>query len=86
MKVCPVCEKQNKKSKVYYHGESATYLCNLPFFDEDGVEHYHDNNITTTTYKCSNLHMFDVESKSLCPAVDCDYNKNFEEISIILRD
>lgn len=29
-----------------------------PFFDEDGMEHDHDRNVTTADYQCSRGHKF----------------------------
>jgi hypothetical protein len=46
-----------------------------PFYDEDGVYHDHDPNVSSSTLTCSNGHKWAESSKSPCPAPGCDYGK-----------
>ena len=63
---CPECEKQGLKSKVYIKDTSGTLVYHAPFFDEDGRYHNHDSNIYTIDYRCSNRHVFSVETRGTC--------------------
>lgn len=66
---CPECEKEGKLSKVWVGPESTTLLQVKEFFDENGVYHYHDLNVTTRNFTCSNQHSFIVSGKvAQCPA------------------
>lgn len=65
---CPQCVKQGKKSKVYIGMSSRTAAYCPPFYDEDGVYHLHDSNITHTDYRCSNRHGWtEREERTPCP-------------------
>jgi len=57
---CPICEKEGKKSKVFERGCHSTLMANYAYYDEDGSYHYHDPNVTTCRYECSNGHVFSV--------------------------
>jgi len=44
-----------------------------PYYDEDGVYHHHDTNITTSSYSCSNGHEWTTKSRGKCPAPGCEF-------------
>lgn len=78
--IYPVCKKEKKKSKVFVGVLLRTSMANIPFYDEKGRLHNHNDNITTTSYECSNNHKFEIKTKTVCPT--CGHNKDFEEIII----
>jgi hypothetical protein len=44
------------------------------YYDETGVYHNHDPNILSTTYRCSNGHVWtDLSSVTPCPALNCTW-------------
>lgn len=55
---CPVCEKEDKKSKVFIGHSTSTLLAWTPYYDEDGKFVNENPNTRTTTYSCSNGHTF----------------------------
>ena len=63
--ICPECEKDGLKSKVYLSINSTTSYY-PPFFDEEGRYHNHDNNTTTTEYSCSYGHNWVDRRKGIC--------------------
>lgn len=71
--ICPKCEKAAWKSCVFEHASSTTCMGGASTFrDEDGKHHIHDPNWTTTTYRCSLNHVFQVASKKPCPSCSVD--------------
>jgi len=70
---CPACAEQEDESKVFPLGCSATLLSYAPYYDEQGVAHYHDPNATTSSYRCSKGHVWNVKSYKECPA--CGWRK-----------
>lgn len=64
--VCPECKKEGRKSTVQMGEGVSTCAYYIPFFDEEGREHCHDMNITTTEYTCSNGHKWVEESSGTC--------------------
>jgi len=77
---CPVCEKENLKSRVYPGVSMRTLMYCTPYYDEDGNYHSHDSNTTTTNYSCSNGHQWSESSKGVCPS--CDFGKDSKKICI----
>ena len=63
---CPECEKENKKSFVYIGYATSTCMCINQFYDEEGKHHYHNPNITTQHYTCSNEHAWTENINSHC--------------------
>ena len=53
---CPQCIAENKRSCVYQGMSTTTLMEIAQYWDEDGNYVYHDPNITTTQYSCSNGH------------------------------
>lgn len=53
---CPVCVQQGRKSCVYQGGSTCTLMGWTPYYDEDGVWHNENPNVTTTHWSCSNGH------------------------------
>jgi hypothetical protein len=44
------------------------------FYDEEGILHDHNPNVTTTAYRCSNGHIFETRERHKCPADGCSHN------------
>lgn len=62
----PKCIEENKESKVHPGILYITATYYPPFYDEKGNYHNHDNNRTTTNYRCSNGHDFSKNLYSSC--------------------
>lgn len=58
---CPICQRMGVKSKVYVGGSYRTLIGWEIYYDENGVLHDEDPNITSTSYTCSNGHHFSSE-------------------------
>lgn len=72
---CEYCVEQGLTSRVTSHGGTRTLLGGGgAYWDEEGVSHYHDPNISTWHYSCSNRHRWWVKEKPACPS--CDYGKD----------
>ena len=59
---CSQCAKENKKSSVYIGSSWSTLMNSTSFYDKEGRYHYHDPNITTTGYRCSNGHEWSIDT------------------------
>jgi hypothetical protein len=70
---CPTCEGEGQKSNVYPGGTFSTLMFNHPYWDADGVYHFHDMNSHSTSFSCSRGHDWVVKSKNRCPAAGCTY-------------
>jgi len=64
--LCPKCQEENKKSKVYNGCTFCTAVYYRPYYDEEGTYHNHDANKRTTSYSCSNGHRFSVTDYGSC--------------------
>lgn len=51
--VCQQCRKQGEKSVVRFGVAFKTGMCVLEFYDEEGLFHSHDPNISSRTFTCS---------------------------------
>ena len=80
--ICPICKIRNLKSCVYPQGSSRTMAYYRPFFNEDGVEHHHDANSTSTSYRCSNGHVWVTHKRGRCPTNDCEWNNAKETLQV----
>jgi hypothetical protein len=74
--ICKECKKQGLKSNIFPGGASTTLMSRSPFYDENGVYHSHDPNVTTQSFRCSNEHNWTEKFHSACPAKNCEWNKN----------
>lgn len=63
---CPDCEKEDKKSKVYPGMITRTLMGFHRYHDENGKYHFHDPNITTMEYVCSNGHEWKEKTHNQC--------------------
>jgi hypothetical protein len=70
--ICEECKAAGLKSCVYEGYSTCTAMFNAAYYDEEGKHHFHDMNITTTTYSCTNGHQF---SKQYKPVWVCCENK-----------
>jgi len=64
--ICPVCEKEGKKSIVRNGLSKRTLAFCPPYFDHDGNRHHHDRNNQETRYSCSEGHRFTVTYRGTC--------------------
>ena len=64
--LCPECQKQGLKSKVYPGVGSRTLQWCPPFYDEEGNYHNHDSNTTSTEYSCSRGHAWVERTTGSC--------------------
>jgi len=53
---CPQCQQEGKKSIITIGFSTTTLMSTHAYYDEDGKYHFHNPNITTTEYSCSNGH------------------------------
>ena len=54
---CPECLKQGLTSTLYtQNGGITTDMCVNTFYDENGKYHYHNPNVTSSEWHCSNGH------------------------------
>ena len=74
---CPECQKDEKKSKVYPQGMFSTLMNCEPYYDEEGVYHYHDINRHTRSYVCSEGHRWSSVLNNICPG--CDWKSDKED-------
>lgn len=78
MILCPHCQSCGARSVVDLvrctQGKEKTRI----FWDEEGVEHHHNPNVSVTEYRCSNGHTFAERSSWECVA--CDYRACDAEI------
>jgi hypothetical protein len=74
--ICEKCKEEGKRSTVSRDfGTISTDMAFYPDWDEEGVYHYHDGNISTSSFRCSNEHRFTVRQHgSICGAPGCDWN------------
>ncbi len=59
---CPICEKRDRRSRVYVVSTMTTLMGYQPYYDENGVFHNDDPNHVLTEYECSNQHKFSVSN------------------------
>jgi hypothetical protein len=57
--ICAECQKAGQKSCVYPGLGITTAMWSPPYYDEEGLSHVHDRNVTTTAYRCSNGHKWE---------------------------
>ena len=74
--ICPKCKTEGKKSTISIGHSMVTCAYYQPYYDEEGAYHYHDSNVRSTVYNCSNGHTMTVRDQKLCP--NCDFGKNFQ--------
>lgn len=67
--ICKFCHEKNEKSKVYVAGTATSLILNRFFFDKKGCFHSRDSSVKTTTFICSNKHMW-TDNKSIDLRVD----------------
>lgn len=54
--ICPECQKQGLKSKVYPGVSTVTLMGISEYYDEEGRYHRDDPNIRTSSFSCSKGH------------------------------
>lgn len=77
--LCPTCQQSGQRSIVKIAkvngvkpgGPPADQQPVKHFWDEDGVEHFHNPNVVITQYLCSNGHRFAERSSWQCSV--CGY-------------
>ncbi len=69
--ICPHCRAANQRSTVEVVRSTSGAEPKKHFFDEDGVEHFHNPNVYVTEFVCSKGHRFAERSSWQC--VVCGY-------------
>jgi len=65
--ICDQCKAENKKSTITPASYAAiTAMCHIQYWDEDGKHHYHDPNIRTQSFSCSNGHDWKQNTYNRC--------------------
>jgi len=77
--ICQTCKAEGQKSTISVGCGMTTAMGYAPFYDEDGVLHIHDPNVTTRDYTCSRGHSWSASTTSKCPA--CSWPENEKEKS-----
>ncbi len=68
--LCPHCQAAGQRSVVDIVRCTQGKDPKRTFWDEDGVEHHHNPNVSVTEYRCSNGHTFAERSSWEC---QCGY-------------
>ncbi len=77
---CQECISEAKKSQVRIGASTSTLMGYQPYYDEDGVFHSHDSNWNVTSYSCSRGHRWNERYKDKCPAPNCKWNRQLQEM------
>jgi hypothetical protein len=64
--ICNQCKKEGLTSKIYRGECKTTAMYYPPFYDENGIQHTHDNNVKTINYACSNNHKWVEQRYNTC--------------------
>lgn len=72
---CPECVAAGKNSWVYPDGGATTDMCVDRYYDENGVLHVHDPNVTAMSYHCTFGHYWAQNVARPCPTSRCGYNQ-----------
>ena len=67
---CAECEKAGETSRVYVGMGMTTSMFCQPYYDEQGIYHHHDLNITTQSFSCSRGHAWAATVPNHCPSCD----------------
>jgi hypothetical protein len=78
--ICPRCREQGRKSIIRGGMGSVTAMYCPPYYDEEGLFHSHDQNVSVLTYTCSNGHRITVKATGKCPS--CSWGHDNEFISV----
>lgn len=54
--ICEKCKELGVTSKMFLSGGSVTRAGTNSYYDENGKYHYHNSNVSTTSFNCSNGH------------------------------
>lgn len=80
---CPVCIEEGEKSTLRDLGGSSTLMYYAPYYDEDGVYHHHDGNMTSSMFACSRGHTVTIARSGSC---HCGWGKNEKPKVTVYRD
>jgi len=72
---CSECITEGKKSRITPGMSSTTLMYCAPYYDEEGLYHHHDSNITTTSYSCSNGHRWSNSHTGQCGSCDWGHDQ-----------
>lgn len=75
--ICPECQKEGKKSKVWQGSTVMTAMYSDSYWDENGKEHIHNPNDRATEYRCSKNHQWHITRKNKCPS--CNWPEASDE-------
>lgn len=68
---CPICIKEGKKSTLRLGIGRKTCKGTDSHYDEEGIYHHHDGNVTRGETRCSQKHKLDYICGTGCPAPNC---------------
>jgi hypothetical protein len=76
--ICEKCNELGLTSKLFLDGGcSVTCIGINGYYDDTGKYHYHDSNITTISFKCSNGHYGTIKSTDSSSCGCVTGNKQF---------
>jgi len=78
--ICPKCKEQGRKSTISIGMSTITAAYYAPYYDQEGIYHYHDGNNRTDGYICSNGHRIVVRGTGKCP--NCSWGHLNEKIAV----
>jgi len=67
--ICPECKELKQKSTVTVGAQTTTLMAIRQYYDEEGNFHYEDPNIHSTTYHCSEGHIFNERELETKPSL-----------------
>jgi len=75
LKLCRECVAEGKKSRLVHNGGTVTAMNCRAFWDGEGHPHFHDGNIRTNFYHCTNGHRYSEQAdKAACPTCGKDWH------------
>jgi len=75
-----MCQMCTDADRLWPKAVTRTAVAWQPYYDQYGLYHAHDPNTTTTTYECSNGHVFSVDKIAMCPVQTCSYGRETVEV------
>lgn len=69
-RICEECHLLGQKSRVTQGYSRSTLSMPHSYWDEEGDFHTHNNNVTTTEYRCSKGHVWVGKTSLSCPQGD----------------
>lgn len=73
---CNKCLEEGETSIITPSGSTSTLMYSDPYYDTEGLYHYHDPNTHSSNYRCSRGHKFFINLTRGCE--NCDYGNKQE--------